>query len=488
MTSNLLLGQEYEPWIGRATRRQFFDLGWCLSKYHNFDADYLCDYFFNRKSFDGDDWLDPSANFDTRAYLQAYPDVLAFPAHPLCHFLKFGDVESRFSFPQLVQPAAMDAPDIWMESHRLDYTGAPMASWDLASLLKAAGVSVHVGSPFPGVLEVDFETLGSKTTVHGLSILRAHSAEGYEAILNHAETCLKTARPKVLHASSSHSAHWVLAAQKLGIPSVFVIHEPDPKIETILHSTRIRDLVQAAFDAAGSVVFVAKPAIEAWAAEFTIETKKLALIEKPAPVLPMELKAAKRDPDPSQRLTILSVGTVSPRKDQNSMIEACLRLGKDGFGKMMELIIVGFGKDDYSKELKAKAKTLRDFGVKLHLVSQSETFEERQKVFRFFKKADVFVMTSRAETLPRTIAEAYQFHVPVIAPDSAGIGEMVQDGQTGFLYGLGDVEQLAALLKPDADRKDVFAKLRKNMSTSKILPTAQASTQAYLDEYKKLWG
>ena len=41
---------------------------------------------------------DPSVNFDTSAYLAAYPDVAAANINPLMHFIAVGQQEGRSAF------------------------------------------------------------------------------------------------------------------------------------------------------------------------------------------------------------------------------------------------------------------------------------------------------------------------------------------------------------------------------------------------------
>lgn len=59
------------------------------------------------------------------------------------------------------------------------------------------------------------------------------------------------------------------------------------------------------------------------------------------------------------------------------------------------------------------------------------------------KTFDAFVMTSSLEGIPRCLMEAMAIGTPVIAYDIPGVNDLVQDGETGLLAPLGDIEQLA---------------------------------------------
>jgi sulfoquinovosyltransferase len=62
---------------------------------------------------------------------------------------------------------------------------------------------------------------------------------------------------------------------------------------------------------------------------------------------------------------------------------------------------------------------------------------------RAFACADVFLMPSESETLGFVILEAMASGVPVVATAAGGIPDLILHGDTGFLYGIGDVDKAA---------------------------------------------
>jgi glycosyltransferase involved in cell wall biosynthesis len=58
-------------------------------------------------------------------------------------------------------------------------------------------------------------------------------------------------------------------------------------------------------------------------------------------------------------------------------------------------------------------------------------------------RSDMLVLASFMEGLPVVLMEAMAMGVPVIAPDVAGIPELVQHGESGLLFTAGDWDQLA---------------------------------------------
>lgn len=70
----------------------------------------------------------------------------------------------------------------------------------------------------------------------------------------------------------------------------------------------------------------------------------------------------------------------------------------------------------------------------------------RSDVERVLRAADVFVLPSEFEGMPRTVAEAMMTGLPVVGTDIRGTREQVVDGETGLLVPVGDDAALAAAL------------------------------------------
>jgi len=73
-------------------------------------------------------------------------------------------------------------------------------------------------------------------------------------------------------------------------------------------------------------------------------------------------------------------------------------------------------------------------------------FGARSDVERVLRAADVFVLPSEFEGMPRTVAEAMMTGLPVVATDIRGTREQVVHGETGLLVPVGDAAALADAL------------------------------------------
>jgi N-acetyl-alpha-D-glucosaminyl L-malate synthase BshA len=96
--------------------------------------------------------------------------------------------------------------------------------------------------------------------------------------------------------------------------------------------------------------------------------------------------------------------------------------------------------------------------------------------------ADLFLLPSSTESFGLVALEAMASGVPVIASDTGGIPEVVQDGVTGFLAPVGDVDRMAACaidLLRDERKRRLFGsagreRARDQFDYQKIVPQYEA--------------
>ena len=73
-----------------------------------------------------------------------------------------------------------------------------------------------------------------------------------------------------------------------------------------------------------------------------------------------------------------------------------------------------------------------------------------------YAASDVFLLTSANEGTPVVAIEALAAGVPVVATEAGGTRSVVDDGETGLLAPVGDVETLAAVVIEGADHHDAW--------------------------------
>jgi glycosyltransferase involved in cell wall biosynthesis len=131
---------------------------------------------------------------------------------------------------------------------------------------------------------------------------------------------------------------------------------------------------------------------------------------------------------------LVSVGRLSEQKGQLLLVEALGQLRRQGL--RVELDFVGDGELRYQLEHAIAEQGLSD-SVKITGWADGET------VRHILDACSAFVLPSFAEGLPVVIMEAMARGRPVLSTYVAGIPELVQPGQNGWLVAAGSADELA---------------------------------------------
>ena len=146
-------------------------------------------------------------------------------------------------------------------------------------------------------------------------------------------------------------------------------------------------------------------------------------------------------PDPSRwqsgaHQKILAVGTLKEIKDYATLLRAFARLRNTTNAK---LLILGEG-----EERNALERLIGELGIDddVFLPGFASSTE------RYYRTADLFVLSSVGEGLPTVIVEALEQGTPVVSTDCrSGPREILDNGRYGALVPVGDPEALANSMK-----------------------------------------
>lgn len=143
-------------------------------------------------------------------------------------------------------------------------------------------------------------------------------------------------------------------------------------------------------------------------------------------------------PDRGERrkrgLRIAYVGNVAPAKGFDLFLEAVQVLCDTDRAKDLEFVAVGVTPEDV--ERLAPSRAVRD---RLHVAGHLP----HAAVLRELAACDVLAITSRQESLPNVLLEAFAFGLAVVASRVGGVPELVLDGVNGLLCPLEDPAGLA---------------------------------------------
>ena len=135
---------------------------------------------------------------------------------------------------------------------------------------------------------------------------------------------------------------------------------------------------------------------------------------------------------PKDRLVVLTVGRLHPRKGQLETLQALQVLAPNVRSKLEYWIVGGQSKSNYEEQLKEQAAKTPDLRVRFFGSLPDNELSD------IYEQADIFAMTSvnhgsSVEGFGLVYLEAAAHGLPIIAHDIGGVSEAVDDGKTGML-------------------------------------------------------
>jgi len=379
---------------------------------------------------------------------------------------------------------------VLVAAHSMEVAGA-----ELSLLGVLAQLSTHGGSSFAlttsrdGPLRERFETLGIPVEVRGF--FPTDAPEAYEEAIRGLADAVDC---DVVLANTLVTFPVVDVATRLGIPAVWAIHEGwGPRLfwhtcypPGALHPA-VRRRAEEALRRAAATVFVCDATRRQYAP--AIESGRARTIPYG---IDADAIAARRDAEPRaairERLGIapeddvlLSIGPVRPAKCPALLVHAFRRVLPRHPRAL--LVLLGDADDPY-------AAAMRDWvdrsDVRDRVRFASVAFDPAP----WYRAADWLVLASDVESLPRTVAEALAFGLPVAATDVGGVRDLVDDATTGYLCAARDPQGLdrmldRALAAPSGERR-AMAAAGAQAVRRRLAP--EASAQAYGDLLRSLAG
>lgn len=149
---------------------------------------------------------------------------------------------------------------------------------------------------------------------------------------------------------------------------------------------------------------------------------------------------ASAPPSPPERQTLLCIGRLSAEKGHLILLDAFAALDRPG----LDLVLAGDGELRARIEARIRALGLQDRVRITGWISSDE-------VRRLIGEATIIVQPSLMEGLPVVLMEALAQGRPAVSTFIAGIPELIEIGQTGWLVPAGDAEGLARAMAEALD-------------------------------------
>jgi N-acetyl-alpha-D-glucosaminyl L-malate synthase BshA len=280
------------------------------------------------------------------------------------------------------------------------------------------------------------------------------------------------------HAVSAYLAREMLRKER-HLPVVTTLHGTD--ITLVGRDPSFLSITKFSIEQSNAITTISKYLKQATQDEFCIEC--------PIEVIYNFIDADyyRREPDeslkksiaPNGEKIILHVSTFRPVKRITDCIKMIAKMreleGSTGNSLGVKLLMCGDGPERADAELLAWK-----LGVEESVIFAGK--QPQAQIRDYLSITDLFVLPSETESFGLVALEAMACQVPVIATRVGGLPEVVIEGETGFLFEIGDVQGMAEtalrVLNDENEGRRLGERGREialaNFTTEKIIPQYEA--------------
>jgi glycosyltransferase involved in cell wall biosynthesis len=327
--------------------------------------------------------------------------------------------------------------DYVLEPDKPGASGLSDIVWDMASALFDIGHEVHVIASYHTRRYPD-----NRIIVHNFQT----PPIGYRNIIGHI-WILKNAAKVIGNLSLDilHTPEYVSSAvlSMLGIDIPIILTVPGNIFERIENGNPFDPLTTQVLITSAKIssrkcnkVIVTSSKMEEWWKKTGVPQSKMRLVPygvnidrfKPNPEARSELKI------PSERKIVLFVGRISHEKGLDYLISAMKLLCRIPID--LELHLIGTG-----NEQKHIQGLVHHLGIESNVVFHGQILKSNLPMF--YSAADLTILPSLSEGLPRTMLEALACESPFLGTKITGIEDHIVDQKTGYLVNPKNAEELA---------------------------------------------
>jgi colanic acid/amylovoran biosynthesis glycosyltransferase len=249
-----------------------------------------------------------------------------------------------------------------------------------------------------------------------------------------------------IHVHHGYFASWIamVAARLLDIDYSLTLHGSDLLLHSAYLDTKLKHCSFCVTVSEFNRRFILEHYPEVEAAKIVVQ--RMGVVSSLYGVM---LSQAEREPE---GLTMLAVGRLHPVKDHAFLLRACHELKKRCFD--FSCLIAGEGPERPWLE-----HLIRNLELKGHVRLLGHL--SRQQLEARYQMCDLVVLTSRSEGIPLVLMEAMVQGKTVLAPATTGIPELVKDGETGFLYRAGSLEDFTSRIETIRGSRAELPRLRR---------------------------
>jgi len=381
------------------------------------------------------------------------PEVVLDVAQPEDNILasesRASELQGRMQWGSTARARRADETvNVLVFTHDLGYGGAQLYLVELLErLLALQRLTATVVAPSDGPLRTRMESLGIRVHVTaGYPVSTVDLYEGKIAEL------LAWAGPQefdIALVNTMMAFAGIEVADRLGIPSIFSIHESyefDDLWATYFPDgvdPYVRERGRWTLSCASALVFEAEATRRQYVGHG--EARRFLTLPYGIEIAEIDRFRAGFDRAAARRAigatdeteVLLCLGTVEPRKAQAVLAKAFSHVA-DSHREAMLLLV---GQRPIAHDLYADA--IDEYARRVGLTGRIRTLPMDPEPYKWHGVSDVLVCASDLESLPRVVLEGMAFETPVLATDVFGLGELIEDGKTGYLCQARDAASLA---------------------------------------------
>jgi len=331
--------------------------------------------------------------------------------------LLYRDSPTKYRMYASNQPDSMPSEgDILFVSHDLSLSGAPIIMHTLAKYILHAGYFVTLVAPVAGKLIDQYRQENIPVIIDPL--VRDSPATLENLIHNY----------DVVVANTILSWGLVNSAKSLGKPVIWLVHEGDFGCALAESNADVRK----ALAVADVVVFPSRQTEEKYR-KFAIRENYMVLhygIEVTEP------RSGKVYPPQSDKLRVVQVGSIEPRKGQDVLVRCVNSLPLDLRDAFVFHFVGRVLDNDYYDKLRRNTAGLRN----VHWVGEVSHDEALQHI----SDSDALVCASRDDPSPLCVLEAMAFGKGIVSTDVGAMPDIIEHEVSGIII---DVEDRHALAK-----------------------------------------
>ena len=251
-------------------------------------------------------------------------------------------------------------------------------------------------------------------------------------VVKYAQLDLLHVHYAIPHASAAYMAQQILKTEGIDIPFITTLHGTD--ITLVGKDSSFEPVITFAINQSNAVTAVSeslkKDTLEHFAVNRSIEVipNFICFEGCEAPELDLELQ---KSIAPNGEKILAHVSNFRPVKRVCDVVKIFTKVRAE---MPCKLLLIGDGPDRHVAETFCREHGISDDLIVLGKVKDTQ---------RVLGIADLFLLPSESESFGLAALEAMAAGVPVISSNTGGIPEVNEDGFSGYLSNVGDVESMA---------------------------------------------